>query len=212
MEWLRLFPNVRLGKNPTIDDFVIVGRPPIGRGPGELAVDIGDDVVIRSHTVIYAGVKMGHRCQTGHGALIRELAVMGDDCAIGSGSVVEFKVTMGSGVRLHSRVFVPEYSILEDNCWLGPNVVLTNAKYPMSKRAKETLTGVRICRSAKIGASSTLLPGVTIGEGALVGAGSVVTRDVEPGVVVVGNPAKAAGRVCDLRYADTGKTAYGADS
>ncbi|MBI4954884.1 MAG: N-acetyltransferase [Myxococcales bacterium] len=185
-----------------------MGRPPRGRAPGDLPLVIGDDAVLRSHTVIYAGTRIGRDFQSGHGVTIREDTVVGDRCSIGTGSIVEFKVLLGDGVRLHSGVFVPEYSVLEDGCWLGPRVVVTNAKFPLSARAKETLQGVRICRGAKVGANATLLPGVVVGEDALVGAGSVVTRDVPAGAVVVGNPARKVAEVGDLRYGDTGLPVY----
>jgi acetyltransferase-like isoleucine patch superfamily enzyme len=107
---------------------------------------------------------------------------------------------MGNGVRIHSQAFVPEYSVLEDNCWIGPNVVITNAKYPRSPRVKETLKGAIIRQGAKIGANSTLLPGIEIGENALVGAGSVVTKNVPAGTVVVGNPAYVIKQISELPY------------
>lgn len=204
----RIHPNVHLGRNAEIDDFVLLGRPPKGREPGELVLAIGDDAVIRSHSVIYAGTRIGHRFQAGHGVLIREETVIGDDGSVGTGSVVEFQVTIGDRVRLHSRVFIPERSVLADGCWLGPNVVVTNARYPLAPRTKELLAGVHIGRDAKIGANSTLLPGIVIGEGALVGAGSVVTRDVSPRTVVAGNPARFVRSVDDLRYPDTGLLVY----
>ena len=184
----------------------MLGEPAKGRGPGQDRLIIGPHGVIRSHTIIYAGTRIGARLQTGHSVLIRENTRIGDDCSIGSGSVVEFKVVMGNRVRLHSQCFVPEYSVLEDDCWLGPRVVLTNARFPASRRAKHTLEGVRICRFARIGANATLLPGVVIGEGALVGAGAVVTRDVPPDTVVVGNPARPSGRVSELE--DEGGLVY----
>jgi acetyltransferase-like isoleucine patch superfamily enzyme len=99
---------------------------------------------------------------------------------------------------LHSNVFVPEMSVLEDDSWLGPNVVLTNARYPASPSAKEELIGPHIERGAKIGANTTILPGVRIGAFALVGAGSVVTSDVPAGVVVVGNPSRIVKQVSDI--------------
>ncbi|MBI4705927.1 MAG: N-acetyltransferase [Deltaproteobacteria bacterium] len=205
---VRVFPNVTLGRNVQLDDFVVLGRPPRGRAAGELRLEIGDDAVIRSHTVIYAGTRIGQRFQSGHGVLVREETQIGDGCSIGTGCIVEFQVLVGADVRLHSGVFVPERSVLEDGCWLGPRVVLTNAKFPLSARAKETLRGVRVCRRAKIGANATILPGVVVGEDALVGAGSVVTRDVPAGTVVAGNPARRVADVADLSYPDTGLPAY----
>ena len=202
----RSFPDVLIGAGTRVQDFCVLGEPAKGRGPGQDRLIIGPHGVIRSHTIIYAGTRIGARLQTGHSVLIRENTRIGDDCSIGSGSVVEFKVVMGNRVRLHSQCFVPEYSVLEDDCWLGPRVVLTNARFPASRRAKHTLEGVRICRFARIGANATLLPGVVIGEGALVGAGAVVTRDVPPDTVVVGNPARPSGRVSELE--DEGGLVY----
>ncbi len=197
-----------LGEGAQLDPFVLLGYPPGTSAPGDLALVIGPTARFRSHTVIYAGSRIGARFQTGHGALVRERVDIGDDCSVGTGSVVEFEVSMGAGVRLHSKVFVPEHSVLEDGAWLGPNVVLTNSKHPKSARAKETLLGVRIGKNAKIGANSTLLPGIVVGDDALVGAGSVVTRDVPAGAVVAGNPARVVGHVKDLHYPDTGLPAY----
>jgi acetyltransferase-like isoleucine patch superfamily enzyme len=195
-----LYAGVRIEEPVEIGPFVLVGVPPRGKREGDLITVIGSGAVIRSHTVIYAGNRIGKRFQTGHGAMIREENTIGDDVSIGTGSVVEHHVTIGDGVRVHSKVFIPEFSILESQCWIGPNVVITNAKYPMSLLAKETLKGALIRRGAKIGANSTLLPGVEIGENALVGAGSVVTRDVLAGMVVAGNPARVINRVADLPY------------
>jgi acetyltransferase-like isoleucine patch superfamily enzyme len=133
---------------------------------------------------------------------VRELNDIGNNVSIGSHSVVEHHVRIGHNVRIHSQAFIPEFSILEDRCWIGPGVVLTNALYPLSRHVKETLQGPSIRRGAKIGANSTILPRVVIGEGALVGAGAVVTRDVPPGKIVVGNPARVLKNVADLGVYD----------
>lgn len=196
------YPNVKLGAGAQVGEYVILGTPPRGKGPGELETVIGEGAVIRSHTVIYAGNQIGRAFQTGHGVLVRESNEIGDDVSIGSHSIVEHHVHIGNGVRIHSQAFVPEFSILEEGCWLGPHVVLTNARYPLSRRAKETLEGPQVKRGAKIGANVTLLPGVVIGEWAVVGAGSVVTRDVPPGKVVAGNPARVIGNVAELGVYD----------
>jgi acetyltransferase-like isoleucine patch superfamily enzyme len=195
-----IHPNVQMGLNCTLGAFVLIGEPARGRRPGECATSIGAEANIRSHTVIYAGNRIGLRFQTGHAVLLREDNEIGDDVSIGSGSVIEHHVRIGHRVRLHSNVFVPEFSVLEDECWLGPNVVLTNARYPCSPGAKSELRGPVVESQAKIGANATILPGVRIGRGALVGAGSVVVRDVPPGAVVAGNPARLINQVDRLPY------------
>lgn len=193
-----VYPAVDLGEDSLIGPFCEVGVPPRGAGEGAVATRIGAHALIRSHTVIYAGNEIGDYFQTGHGVLIRESNVIGSHVSIGSHTVVEHHVHIADGVRIHSQAFIPEFSILEEGCWIGPNVVLTNAPHPLCPRAKECLKGPRIRRGAKIGAHATLLPGVEIGEMALVAAGAVVTRDVPPGTVVAGNPARVVKRVAEL--------------
>jgi acetyltransferase-like isoleucine patch superfamily enzyme len=184
----KIYPNVLLGKNVTIEDFCIVGTP--FKGYGNEKTVIGDNAVIRSHTVIYAGNRIGRNFQTGNKANIRELNVIGDDVSIGTLSVVEHHVIIEDNVRIHSQAFIPEYTVLEQDAWIGPNVVITNARYPKSPNVKNELKGVRIRSNAKVGANSTILPGLIIGANSLIGAGSVVTRDVDDGVVVAGNQAR----------------------
>jgi len=196
-----ILDGVTLGAGATVEDFCILGTLPRGATPGSLATTIGDQAVIRSHTVIYAGNVIGRNFQTGNKVNIRESNRIGDDVSIGTLSVIEHHVEIGNHVRIHTAVFVPEFSVLEDGCWLGPHVVLTNARYPLSPDAKTTLQGPVIKRGAKIGANCTILPGVVIGEDALVGAGSVVVRDVPAGAVVVGNPARVIRHVSELPYA-----------
>jgi len=101
---------------------------------------------------------------------------------------------------MHSQVFVPEFTVIEDDAWLGPNVVLTNAKYPLSPGVKETLAGPVVMKGAKVGANSTILPGIVIGVNSLVGAGSVVTKDVPDNAVVAGNPARLIKMITALPY------------
>jgi acetyltransferase-like isoleucine patch superfamily enzyme len=195
-----IHPGVLFEGEPDLGPFVIVGHPSQASGPEPVATVIGAGAIIRSHSVIYCGNRIGNGFRTGHGVMVREDNEIGDDVSIGTNSIVEHHVKIGNGVRLHSNVFVPEYSILEDDCWLGPNVVVTNAKYPRSLTVKDDLVGAHIERGAKVGANVTLLPGVRIGANALVGAGSVVTRDVPPGAVVAGNPAVVINQVSSLPY------------
>lgn len=183
-----IYPNVQLGKDIIVEDFCIVGAP--FKGYNDETTIIEDGAVIRSHTVIYAGNRIGRNFQTGNKANIRELNVIGDNVSIGTLSVVEHHVVIEDDVRIHTQAFIPEYSTLKKNCWIGPNVVLTNAKFPKSPDAKMHLKGPIIEESAKLGANSTILPALRIGRNALIGAGSVVTKSVEEDAVVSGNPAR----------------------
>lgn len=193
-----IHPNVHLGANHQIGEYAIIGVPPRGSESGDLETNIGPDALIRSHTVIYAGNHIGANFQTGHSVMIRETNEIGDDVSIGTHSIIEHHVKIGNRVRIHSNVFIPEHSIVEDDAWIGPNVVVTNALYPQSPEAKSNLKGAHVMQGAKIGANSTLLPGVVIGRSALVGAGAVVVHDVPDGKVVVGNPARVIKSVSEL--------------
>lgn len=175
------------GNNVIIEDFCIIGTPV--KGHGKLKTVIGDNAVIRSGTVIYAGNNIGNDFQTGNKANIRELNEIGDNVSIGTLSVIEHHVKIADNTRIHTQVFIPEYSILGKNSWVGPNVVFTNAKYPKSPGVKADLVGPTLEENVKIGANSTLLPGVIIGKNSLVGAASLVTKNVSENSVVAGHPA-----------------------
>ncbi|MEJ3748188.1 acyltransferase [Actinomycetes bacterium KLBMP 9797] len=185
---------VKLGAGSVVEEFCVIGRS----GPRDAVVEFGDGATLRSHTVVYAGVRAGVRFQTGHHVLIREHTTIGDQVSVGSMSVLEHSVTVGDRVRVHSHCFVPEFSVLEDDAWLGPRVTLTNAPFPRCPDVSQCLRGVHIGRGARVGANVTILPGVHIGERALIGAGAVVTKDVAPGAVVVGTAARQVKSIDDL--------------
>ncbi|HVL86687.1 MAG TPA: DapH/DapD/GlmU-related protein [Candidatus Thermoplasmatota archaeon] len=197
-------PKVTLGPGSEVGDFCEIGVHPLPDAP----THIGAQARIRSQTVIYAGNRIGDRFQTGHGALVREENAIGNDVSVGSHSVVEHRVLIEDGVRVHSNCFVPEYTILRRGAWIGPGVVVTNARYPRDpafkaaphdrSRRDDTIRGPEVGEDAIVGAGAILLPGVTIGNRAFVAAGAVVTRDVPPGAVVAGNPARVVKRIDEL--------------
>lgn len=200
MKTYKVHSNVVIEKGAEIGDYSIIGLPPRGKEEGELKTEIGKNAVIRSHTVIYAGNKIGDCFETGHYVFLRENNIIGNRVRIGTSSVVEHHVRIEDKVNIHTRVFIPEYSVLEEGCWIGPGAVLTNTPHPLCPRAKECLKkGCRIKKFAKIGANVTLLPHISVGEFAVIGAGSVVTKDIPAGKVATGNPAKLIKDVKDLK-------------
>lgn len=196
----QVFDGVVLGDRVQVDAYAMIGV--IAAAANGVETLVGPGCWFRSHTVVYAGNRIGARLQTGHGAMIRELNEIGDDVSIGTQSIVEHHVTLRDKVRIHSQAFIPEFTVIETGAWIGPRVCFTNAKWPASRKAKDYLQGVHIEPFVRIGANSTVLPGVRIGRGAIIGAGSVVTKDVPPGLVMAGNPARRIKAVAELRYPD----------
>ena len=116
--------------------------------------------------------------------------VIGDNCYISTGATILGPVTIGNNVTIKCGVQVWDGITLEDDVMIGANVTFTNDMYPRSKNKEWTLLKTRVCQGATIGAGSTILPGITIGERAFVAAGSVVTKDVPAGELWIGNPAR----------------------
>ncbi|MEM2925660.1 MAG: DapH/DapD/GlmU-related protein [Methanocellales archaeon] len=150
--------------------------------------EIGENALIRSNSIIYCDVKIGRNLKTGHGILIRENTEIGDNVMIGTGTIIEGFSKIGSNVSLQSRTYIPMETVIEDYVFIGPGAVLTNDKYPIRK--KEKLKGPILRRGASIGANATILPGVEIGEGAMVAAGALVAKDVPAWHLAIGIPAR----------------------
>jgi acetyltransferase-like isoleucine patch superfamily enzyme len=200
----KIYGKCRVGQGSTILENVIIGYPDgkilkecVAAGEafessGSICAIIGINAVIRPGTVIYSGVTIGRNLRTGHNALVREQTVIGDDVLIGSQVVIEGHVHIGNNVSIQSNVFIPLNCIIEDNVFIGPGAVLTNDKYPAG-RVDMDLKGPILKRGCSIGGRAVLLPGVSIGEGSIVAAGSVVTRDVPAWHLAVGCPARFEG-------------------
>lgn len=133
---------------------------------------IGEGTRIWQFVVIMKGAKIGKECNICAQTLIEGDVVIGD------------RVTLKSGVQLWNGARI------EDDVFIGPNATFTNDLFPRSKEFPIFFSGILIKRNASIGANATVLPGITIGEYAMVGAGAVVTKDVPAHAVVLGNPAK----------------------
>ena len=186
----------QIGKNAKIGEYVLLGVKP--RKPTNKLI-IGDNAIIRSHTVIYAGSKIGNNFQTGHAALIRENNVIGNNVSVGSHTVIERENVIEDGVRIHSHCFIPEFVIIKKKAWLGPRVTILNVLHPPCPKWEECAKSVVIEENVKIGGNVTILPRIKIGRNSLIGAGAVVTKDVPSNSVAVGNPARVIKNIKDLK-------------
>lgn len=130
-------------------------------------------------------------------AVILPGAVIGKNCNINCHTFIENDVVIGDRVTIKSGVYLWDGIRIEDDVFVGPNATFVNDKYPRSKKYPEKFQTIRISKGASIGANATILGGVEIGNNAMVGAGSVVTKNVEPFTLVYGNPAKATGKIDD---------------
>jgi acetyltransferase-like isoleucine patch superfamily enzyme len=183
------------------DDDVAVGYAP-SRGPADTLV-LGANARLRSGTVIYAGSEIGEDFQTGHHVIVREGTRIGDHVSVWSNSVIDYECVIGSRVKIHCNCYVAQFTELEDEAFLAPGVTITNDLFPGHDSSAAAMAGPVIRTRAQVGANVTVLPYVVIGEGAIIGAGSVVTRDIPPGMVAYGNPAIPKHPVEELRDIET---------
>ena len=190
-------PAAESGPEPAeADQGVLLGYP-VSRGSAGPLV-LGAGARLRSGTVLYDGSAIGLRLATGHGVVIREGCQVGDDVSVWTNSVIDYGCRIGNRVKIHCNCYVAQYSELEDDVFLAPGVTIANDLYPGNSRSAELMAGPRIGVGAQIGVNVTILPFVRIGAGALIGAGSVVTRDIPAAVVAFGNPAVPHRAVADL--------------
>lgn len=135
-------------------------------------------------------------CQIGSGTKVWQFVVIlksaqiGKNCNICAHTLIESDVIIGDNVTIKSGVYVWAGTRIENDVFLGPNATLTNDPMPRSKAYPEAFTGITLKKGCSIGANATILPGIVIGEKAMIGAGAVVTKDVPNYAVVIGNPAQ----------------------
>jgi acetyltransferase-like isoleucine patch superfamily enzyme len=187
-----------VGPHAVIDPTARIGEQP-GREIADLTLHIGEEACIRSGSVIYAGSTIGTHFNLGHNTIVREQNRIGDHVNLWGNSTVDYGCVIGNRVKIHANVYVAQFTVIEDEVFLAPGVILANDPHPGCPRAHDCMRGPTIRRGAQIGVNVTELPFVTIGERALIGAGSVVTRDIPPRAVAYGNPARVIGTIDDLR-------------
>jgi len=155
--------------------------------------NISPTAMIHPKAVVEEAATVGDGTRVWAWAHILSLAVIGDDCNICDHTFIENQARIGNRVTVKCGVYLWDGIVLEDDVFVGPNATFTNDPFPRSRQHPKEYPRTIVRRGASIGANATILPGVTIGMGAMVAAGAVVTRDVPPYAIVVGNPARIKG-------------------
>jgi acetyltransferase-like isoleucine patch superfamily enzyme len=198
-EGVKLLENAVVGKQPALSPRSTTKRenlPP---------AEIGDGTIVSTGAIVFAGTKIGARVILGDQSCVRERVIVADDVVLGRGSLIENDTTVGAMTRIQADAYITAYSTLEEHVFVAPCVVTTNDNY-MGRTAQrhELMKGPTIRRGARVGGGAILCPGVEIGEEAFVGAGAVVTKNVPPRALVVGNPARVLREVPSDELLDTG--------
>ena len=197
-------PGTVLGEGVKVLEHAVVGKQPT-LSPRSTAkreqlppLELGAGTIVSTGAVVFAGTKLGERVIVGDQACVRERVEIGADVVIGRGSLVENDTTIGALTKIQAHAYITAYSILEDDVFIAPCVTTTNDNYMgRTEKRLDVIKGPTIRRGARIGGAAILLPGIEIGEEAFVGAGAIVTRDVQPRAVVVGSPARQIREVPD---------------
>ncbi|MFC1799814.1 acyltransferase [Candidatus Eisenbacteria bacterium] len=190
-------PEVKMGEGSVVDVGAIIGYP-ASRGKDVGLIEIGENARIRSGTVIYGGVRIGKNLQTGHNVVIREENEIGDDFAIWNNTVIDYGCRIGVNVKIHCNCYIAQFTIVEDNAFMAPGVTIANDLHPGCEFSSKCMRGPHIGKGAQIGVNVTILPFVKIGEGCLIGGGSVVSKDLPPFSLAYGNPARVVRDVREL--------------
>ncbi len=200
--------NVQIGADSYVGANSILGEKKVVLGGCDQDDDqklvVGNNAVIRSATIIYSGTTIGDNFQTGHNVTIREKAVIGNNTSVGTLSDIQGHCQIGNYVRMHSNVHVGMQTVIDDCCWIYPYTVFTNDPTPPS----ETEVGAHVHPFAIVATGSIVLPGIDIASDSLIGAGTIVNKNVERYQVVVGNPGRVKGDIRNIKNRDTGDTYY----
>lgn len=150
---------------------------------------IGTNTILRAGVAVYKDSILGNDVRTGHNVLIREKCNIGNNVLLGTNVVVDNHTIIGNFVSIQSSVYIPTGTTIEDYVFLGPNCVLLNDKYPIRYK-NAPLKAPILRKGASIGGNATILPGIEVGEGAMVAASAVVTRNVPSWHLATGAPAR----------------------
>ena len=195
--------NVNIGDNTTIEGWCEIGKPSANAQDSSI-LEIGSNSIIRSHSTIYTGSVFGERLTTGQRVSVRENTIAGKNLQIGCLSDIQGQCQIGDYVRLHSNVHIGQHSTIGNFVWIFPYCILTNDPHPPS----DYFLGVKIEDYVVVSTNSVILPGITIGEGALIGAKSLVSKEVPKDALVAGNPASFKGKASRIRLKFNREPAY----
>lgn len=184
-----------IGKNLKKDVTSIIGYRP-SRVITDYTLYLGDNCIVRSGTVIYLGSKIGNNLETGHNVIIREQNIIGDNFKIWNNSCIDYGCEIGNNVRIHNNVYIAQFTIIENDVFIAPGVMIANDPHPICTKC---MKGPTIKKNARIGINSVLSPLITIGENTLIGAGSVVTKNIPNNCVAWGTPAEIRGSIYELK-------------
>jgi acetyltransferase-like isoleucine patch superfamily enzyme len=152
--------------------------------------------LVHETALVEVGARIGDDTSVWHHAHVRAGATIGRNCSLGKNVFVDANVSIGDGVRIQNNVSVYSGVTLEDGVMVGPSVVFTNDRFPRAHGYEWEIVPTTVRRGATIGANATIVCGVELGAWSMVGAGAVVTHDLEPNEVVAGNPARRFGWAC----------------
>lgn len=198
-----IHPGTVLGAGVTLQDGAVIGKPPAfgarSNAPRQApaAAELGEGATVCAGAVVVAGARLGRGSLVGDQAHVRERAVLGEQSAVGRGSQIDFDVRVGARVRIQSGCYLTARSVVEDDVFVAPGVVTTNDRHATRHGPDYELEGATLRRACRVGGGAVLLPGVEIGEEALVAAGAVVTADAPARAVMMGVPARHVRDVAD---------------
>ena len=193
-----VFPGVILGKDAQIDECVKLGYR-TGRKIADHTLKIGDGACIRFGTVIYGGTTIGNGFATGHNVTIREESEIGDGFNVWNCTTIDYGCKIGNNVKIHCNCYVAQFTVIEDNAFMAPGVTIANDIHPGCEFSGKCMRGPHIEEGVEIGVNVTIIPFVRIGAHSVIGSGAVVTKDIPPGSVVVGNPGRVICSIHDLK-------------
>jgi acetyltransferase-like isoleucine patch superfamily enzyme len=192
-----VYPDTVLGDGVVVGDFAVVGQAPTAARTSTLRMTaleplrVGMGTRIGTHAILYRGSVLGADCFLADAAQVRERCRLGDRVVVGHGATIENDCVVGDDTKLQTGAYLTARSVVEDHVFLAPGVVTTNDPYIARTEARHhAIRGPIIRRGARIGGGAILLPGITVGQEAVVAAGAVATRDVPAYMVVMGVPAR----------------------